>query len=116
MNGDVAWNSDTPDSTGTALSFDGNGDWVNIPDDASLQLVDELTLSAWVKESVPHTYAKIIPRRSGSYYYFLGVDNGRPSRGNRVHWVCCVHLSMKIYDNFYNCDWFSSINRNCHVD
>jgi len=81
LNGDVAWTSDTPDDTGTALSFDGNGDWVNVPDDVSLQLVDELTLSAWVKESVPHTYAKVISRRSGSYFYFLGIDNGRPYGG-----------------------------------
>ena len=81
LNGDVGWTLDTPDGTGTALSFDGNGDWVNVPDDASLQLVDELTLSAWVRESVPHTYAKIISRRSGSYFYFLGVDNGRPYGG-----------------------------------
>jgi len=81
LNGDVAWTSDTLDGMGTALSFDGNGDWVNIPDDVSLQLVDELTLSAWVKESVSHTYAKVISRRSGSYFYFLGVDNGRPYGG-----------------------------------
>ena len=81
LNGDVSWTSDTPDSTGTALSFDGDGDWVNVPDDVSLQLTDELTLSAWVKEIASHTYAKIISRRLGSYFYFLGVDNGRPYGG-----------------------------------
>ena len=81
LNGDVSWSSDTPDGTGTALSFDGNGDWVRVPDHASLQLIDELTLSAWVKESASHTYAKIISRRLGSYFYFLGVDNGRPYGG-----------------------------------
>ena len=81
LNGDVAWTSDTPDGTGTALSFDGNGDWVSVPDDVSLQLSDELTLTAWVKERTPHTYAKILSRRSGSYFYFLGVDNGRPYGG-----------------------------------
>jgi len=111
LNGDVAWTGDTPDGTGTALSFDGNGDWVNVPDDASLQLVDELTLSAWVKERVPHTYAKVISRRSGRYFYFLGVDNGRPYGGigdgsvyevtgksllmSTVHWN---HLSVAYYD------------------
>ncbi len=81
LNGDVAWTSDTPDGTGTALSFDGNGDWVSVPDHDSIRLTDELTLSAWVKESVSHTYAKIISRRLGSYFYFLGVDNGRPYGG-----------------------------------
>jgi len=81
LNGDVAWTGDTPDGTGSALSFDGSGDWVSVPDDASLQLVNELTLSAWAKEVTPHTYAKIVSRRSGSYFYFLGVDNGRPYGG-----------------------------------
>ena len=81
LNGDVSWTSDTPDSIGSALSFDGDGDWVSVPDNASLRLTDELTLSAWVKERVPHTYAKIISRRLGSYFYFLGVDNGRPYGG-----------------------------------
>ena len=81
LNGDVSWTSDTPDSTGTALSFDGNGDWVSVPDHDSIRLTDELTLSAWVKENVSHTYAKIISRRLGSYFYFLGVDNGLPYGG-----------------------------------
>jgi hypothetical protein len=81
LNGDVSWTGDTPDNTGTALSFDGDGAWVRVPDHDSLRLTDELTLSAWVKESVSHTYAKIISRRLGSYFYFLGVDNGRPYGG-----------------------------------
>jgi hypothetical protein len=81
LNGDVAWTGDTPDGGGTALSFDGSGDYILVPDHPSLQLVDELTLTAWIKETAPHTYAKIVSRRSGSYFYFLGVDNGRPYGG-----------------------------------
>jgi len=81
LNGDVAWSNDTSDGSGTALSFDGNGDTILVPDHPSLQLVDELTLTAWIKETAPHTYAKIVSRRSGSYFYFLGVDNGKPYGG-----------------------------------
>ena len=81
LNGDAAWTSDTPDGSGTALSFDGNGDYILVPDHPSLQLIDELTLTAWIKERTPHTYAKIISRRSGNYFYFLGVDNGKPYGG-----------------------------------
>lgn len=81
LNGDTAWTGDTPDGTGTALSFDGSGDYILVPDHPSLQLVDELTLTAWIKESTPHTYAKIVSRRSGSYFYFLGVDDGKPYGG-----------------------------------
>ncbi len=81
LNGDASWSSDTPDGTGTSLNFDGNGDWVSVPDHESIRLTDELTLSAWVKERVSHRYAKIISRRLGRYFYFLGVDNGRPYGG-----------------------------------
>ena len=81
LNGDVSWSSDTPDGTGTSLNFDGNGDSVIVSDHESIRLTDELTLSAWVKESMSHRYAKIISRRLGRYFYFLGVDNGRPYGG-----------------------------------
>lgn len=81
LNGDVSWSSDTPDGTGTSLNFDGNGDSVSVPDHDTIRLTDELTLSAWVKESVSHRYAKIISRRLGRYFYFLGVDNGHPYGG-----------------------------------
>ncbi len=81
LNGDAAWVSDTPDGSGSALSFDGSGDYILVPDHSSLQLVDELTLTAWIKESTPHTYAKIVSRRSGNYFYFIGVDNGKPYGG-----------------------------------
>ena len=36
---------------------------------------------AWVKETAIGQYAKIISRRAGNYFYFLGVDNGRPYGG-----------------------------------
>jgi chitodextrinase len=34
--------------TGRALSFDGNGDWVTIPDNSNLDLSTAMTLEAWV--------------------------------------------------------------------
>ncbi|MFH1982186.1 MAG: LamG domain-containing protein [Pseudomonadota bacterium] len=79
--GDVAWTGDTPDGTGAALSFDGTGDFVRIAHPDQFRITDELTLAAWVKATADHPFAKVISRRSGNYFYFLGVDNGSPYGG-----------------------------------
>jgi len=43
----ASWVSGSPDET-TALSFDGTGDYVEVPDDASLRLDGAFTLEAWI--------------------------------------------------------------------
>jgi len=79
--GNTAWSTDTPDGSGASLSFDGSGDYVRVSDHSSLHLTGQLTLMAWVKETAIGQYAKVISRRSGYYFYFLGVDNGNPYGG-----------------------------------
>ena len=79
--GDTTWSVDTPDGSGSALTFDGSGDHVRVGDHTSLHLTGELTLMAWIKETAVGQYAKIISRRTGYYFYFLGVDNGHPYAG-----------------------------------
>jgi hypothetical protein len=81
LEGDVDWVSDTPEGSGSALSFDGDADYVKVPHSESLRITGELTLTAWAKETVVHSYAKIISRRSNNYFYFLGVDSGHPYGG-----------------------------------
>jgi hypothetical protein len=72
--------TDRFNSPNKALNFDGN-DYVLVSDDADLQFNQRLTITAWIKETMRRPYAKILSRRSGSYFYFLGVDNGRPYGG-----------------------------------
>jgi hypothetical protein len=79
--GDTAWSPDTPDGSGASLVFDGSGDYVHVSDHSSLHLTGQLTLMAWVKETAVGQYAKVISRRTGYYFYFLGVDNGHPYGG-----------------------------------
>ena len=79
--GDATWSSDTPDGSGSSLTFDGSGDYVSVSDHSSLHLTGELTLMAWVKETAVGQYAKVISRRTGYHFYFLGVDNGHPYGG-----------------------------------
>lgn len=61
-----------------AASFDGADDYVNVPDDPSLDLTESLTLAAWVKPSSNQDdYARIISREQsgvGNRQYNLGVD------------------------------------------
>ncbi|MFH1163032.1 MAG: LamG-like jellyroll fold domain-containing protein [Pseudomonadota bacterium] len=71
---------EVPGKVDTCLSFDGD-DRVVVADSENLRLVDEFTLCAWVKESLRGQYAKIVSRRDGNYFYFLGVDNGMPYAG-----------------------------------
>ncbi len=79
--GNTGWSTDTPDGSGASLAFDGSGDYVRVSDHSSLHLTGQLTLMAWVKETAIGQYAKVISRRSGYYFYFLGVDNGQPYGG-----------------------------------
>jgi len=79
--GNTAWSTDTPDGSGASLSFDGSGDYVRVSDHSSLHLTGQLTLLAWAKETAIGQYAKVISRRTGYYFYFLGVDNGHPYGG-----------------------------------
>lgn len=81
--GNIGWvNGAVPAAgkVGNGLSFDGN-DAVVVSDAEELRLSNALTLCAWVKEAQRNTYAKVISRRSGDYFYFLGVDHGKPYAG-----------------------------------
>ncbi|RLC21591.1 MAG: hypothetical protein DRI57_01950 [Deltaproteobacteria bacterium] len=66
---------------GHAMEFDANSEFVGVGDAPDLRITGELTLAAWVKETTQKTYGKIISRRNGSYFYFLGVDRGNPYGG-----------------------------------
>ena len=81
LQGGTSFDSDTVKGSGSSLRFGGSGDYVHVPDNVNLQLDGELTLRAWAKETQSRRYAKLVSRRSGSYFYFLGVDQGRPYGG-----------------------------------
>ncbi len=54
LSGDPAW---TTGVNGMALALDGSGDYALVPDDASLDLANQLTLAAWIQ-----------PANSGTQY------------------------------------------------
>ena len=66
---------------GKALDFDGSDDYIDCGNDSSLDITDEITIEAWVKENNRVQTAKIASRRSSSAFYFFGVDTGNPYGG-----------------------------------
>ena len=66
---------------GDALSFDGVNDYVNVPDSASLDITQKITIEAWVNLQADHAdpTATMI-RKQGNFLLELGdAGNNRPS-------------------------------------
>jgi len=61
---------------GGCLDFGGN-DYVNGGDDASLKITGEVTISAWVYQDTTGNNIKIVSKRTGNDFYFLGSDSGK---------------------------------------
>ncbi|MHC4308825.1 MAG: LamG domain-containing protein [Planctomycetota bacterium] len=59
----AAW---TTGQKGGALSFDGSGDYVSVPDDASLNITGDITISAWVYLTRGGSYQAIVTKCVGS--------------------------------------------------
>lgn len=67
---------------GKALSFDGVDDLVTVPDSASLDLGDGMTLEAWVKpDTVGTNFKTVLLKEWGNDYFVYGLDlddQGKP--------------------------------------
>jgi hypothetical protein len=67
---------------GRALSFDGAGDIVNVPDTSSLDLTTGMTLEAWVRPSALSGWRTVLMKeQTGGLVYaiYASTDAGRPS-------------------------------------
>jgi len=77
-------------SKGTALSFDGVDDYVNVGNNANLQITNQITISAWVKISTANTYivvdkfASSNPNANKGYSLTIFNGNIRFSTGNGI--------------------------------
>lgn len=62
---------------GDALKFDGENDYIEVGDDSSLDIDNEITISAWIKTTNDGNYKKIITKMDSSNNngYWLQVNN-----------------------------------------
>lgn len=60
-----------------SLKFDGDNDYIALSDSNSFNLTEEITLSAWIKQSsISGTYDKIISKREGGFFWFIATKSG----------------------------------------
>lgn len=73
------WGFDSPQvSRGNSLEFDGNDDYVSVPDDPSFS-VSEFSISAWVKINSTDNYGIVSNYGSGDHYGIrYDADTGKP--------------------------------------
>ena len=75
LNGSATW---TSGQVGGALSFDGSGDYVQVPHDDSLTLISAGTVAAWVNLNDSYRQAIVAKHPStSSGNYFLFTSTGR---------------------------------------
>jgi len=86
---------------GWALSFDGVDDYVKVPDSDSLDITDEITMTAWIKlTATDHQWSVC---NKGIAYILFEADAGGTATP-----YCAVHIggSWQLYDYGENADWF----------
>jgi hypothetical protein len=69
LNYGASWASGGNCKLGNCLSFDGNDDYVRIPDHSQLRITGDLTITAWIKPNKPGSTQSIVSKR---YEYELG--------------------------------------------
>lgn len=109
---------------GTAVSFNGSGNWAVVANNSSLKLADEFTVSAWVKlPDVPiyspiiikgaanpkvDNYLLLVSNTDGKIYFYVGDSTGTISKAIGLsyttnvwqHWVgVFTTTNIKLYLN-----------------
>ena len=81
-NGTISGATWTSGKAGGALRFDGVNDLVTVPDSASLDLLNGMTLEAWVRPTANGAWRTVMAKEeSGNHVYglFSNSDTGRPA-------------------------------------
>jgi hypothetical protein len=84
---------------GQALSFDGDGDYVEVADSAILDITSDLTIEAWVKfDSFTSPHSFVVGKDTiGQRSYGLFVDGGYYSKTGKVGFIVFSASSYTIH-------------------
>ena len=88
-----------PSPMGQALSFNGDGDYVEVADSASLDITGDLTIEAWVKfDSFVYPHSFVVGKDTTSQRsYGLFVDGGYYSKTGKVGFIVFSASSYTIH-------------------
>jgi hypothetical protein len=77
---------------GNALTFDGDDDYVEVPDDSSLDITDAITIAIWVKGEPGGDWPRLVEKGENDAYELFGGNNNGTSfdpwmriNGNDLH-------------------------------
>ncbi|MGB7062189.1 MAG: LamG-like jellyroll fold domain-containing protein, partial [Candidatus Zixiibacteriota bacterium] len=98
----ATWTSDG--RFGYALDFDGVDDYVEVPDDASLNSAGPMTIEAWIKPSgAPLQYSEIVDKE-GTWGYSFILNDDRLLHlwvGDGTDWINSVGTTVLQDDSWY---------------
>lgn len=106
----ASWTTDTPSGTGYALSFDGDGDYVDIPD---YLFTEDTTVSLWVKraeegETREHLFGHdtffihsdtYIRARPHGWLNWIGISTNLSTNWNHIVFVAENMTTIRLYVN-----------------
>ena len=110
-----------PSPMGQALIFDGDDDYVEVADSASLDITGDLTIEAWVKFdnfASPHSFV-VGKDTTGQRSYGLFVDGGHYAKTGKVGFIVFSASSYTIHwgDTALNTDqWYHIAGTYDYVD
>ncbi|MDD3007061.1 MAG: LamG domain-containing protein [Candidatus Pacebacteria bacterium] len=89
---------DSSGENGTGMVFDGVDDYTKVGDSNSLDIADEITLSAWVKRDESDVSDGIVFKNHGYLLAFDNVNHVYFNYHNGTSWVGEAHSSVLITD------------------
>jgi len=97
----------TPSGQGCSLEFNGSTQYVNVGNDASLNITSAITLEAWIKKpDYSHVVDAIIRKASSYVLYFANASDGEPQGLQTYFWGLANPRLGYDYTNFINNRWY----------
>jgi prepilin-type N-terminal cleavage/methylation domain-containing protein len=100
----TGWSTDTPTETGYSASFNGNNNYIDVPDSSSMNFAGDITISAWIKPDTVGggTWRSILGKRGTGTNYEMTLN----ATGGNLLWY---------NGTIYNSSFIPPLNKWTHV-